>query len=114
MDEQRELDDERRSNADQRRVADFVAAHDMETTAEFRLLDLLSELGELAKNVNESSDYGTNPDDATIEEDELGDALFCLLALADSQGYDASEALDTALEKYEGRIAEKGEASSGE
>ena len=99
---------------DQRRVAEFVEAHDMETTAEFRLLDLLSELGELAKNVTESTDYGANPGAAAIEEDELGDALFCLLALAESQGYDASEALDTALEKYEDRIADTGDASSGE
>ena len=99
---------------DQRRVAAFLTAHDMETTAEFRLLDLLSELGELAKNVNESTDYGTNPEAAAVEEDELGDALFCLLALAESQGYDASEALDAALKKYEDRIADTGDASSGE
>lgn len=108
------MDDQRGLSEDQRRVAEFVKTHEMETTAEFRLLDLLSELGELAKNVNESTGYGSNPDAAAIEEDELGDALFCLLALADSQDYDASDALDTALEKYEDRIAEKGDASSGE
>lgn len=45
--------------------------------------------------------------------DELGDALFSLLAVAESLEIDASEALDEALEKYETRIATKGDASSG-
>ncbi|MFC4551866.1 MULTISPECIES: MazG-like family protein [Halorussus] len=99
---------------EQRRVADFLAANDMETSPEFRLLDLVSELGEVAKEVNESTGYGADPDAVEIADDELGDALFALLALAESTDIDAGDALDVALAKYERRIAAKGEASSGE
>lgn len=97
---------------EQRRVATFLAANDMEAPPEFRLLDLVSELGEVAKEVNESTEYGANPDDVSVADDEIGDALFALLALADSVDVDAGEALETAISKYEVRIAEKGDASS--
>lgn len=98
---------------EQRRVAAFLAANDMEAPPEFRLLDLVSELGEVAKEVNESTAYGADPDDVSVADDEIGDALFALLALADSVDVDAGEALETAISKYEDRIAEKGDASSG-
>ena len=98
----------------QRRVAAFVEEHDIDAPPEFRLLDLLSELGELAKDANVSTDYGDDPDALALSEDELGDAFFALLALADSVDADASEALDTALSKYEDRLAETGDAGSGE
>lgn len=98
---------------EQRRVAAFLADNDMESPPAFRLLDLVSELGEVAKEVNESTEYGSNPDDISVAEDELGDMLFALLALADSVDVDAGAALETAISKYEARIAEKGDASSG-
>lgn len=99
---------------EQERVAEFVARHDLDAPPEFRLLDAVSELGELAKNVNESTDYGTTPADAEVDSDEVGDALFALLALADSVDVDAGEALDEALAKYEARIAESDGPGSGE
>ncbi|WP_049924496.1 MazG nucleotide pyrophosphohydrolase domain-containing protein [Halopiger djelfimassiliensis] len=89
---------------EQRRVADFVARHGLETPPEYRLLDLTSEVGELAKDAAESTGYGDTPADLEISADELGDALFALLALADSLEIDASEALEDALEKYERRL----------
>jgi NTP pyrophosphatase (non-canonical NTP hydrolase) len=98
----------------QQRVADFVAAHDMDAPPAYRLLDATSELGELAKEVNESTDYGTTPSDVAIAPDELGDTLFALLALADAADIDAEAALETALEKYETRLAERDTAASGE
>lgn len=98
----------------QRRVADFVETHDIDAPPEFRLLDLISELGELAKDANVSTDYGDSPDALDLSEDELGDALFALLALAESVDADAGEALEIALAKYEDRLAETGEAGSGE
>ena len=98
----------------QRRVAEFVETHDIDAPPEFRLLDLVSELGELAKDANVSTDYGDAPDAFELSEDELGDALFALLALAESVDADANEALETALSKYEDRLAETGEAGSGE
>jgi len=98
---------------DQARVAAFLDDHDLHAPPENRVLDLASEVGELAKNVNETTDYGATggPD---VDRDELGDALFCLLALADELDYDAGDALDEALAKYEDRIADSGSAGSGE
>lgn len=99
---------------EQDHVAAFLDDHRLHAPPAYRLLDLQSEVGELAKNVNESSGYGGSPADADVETDELGDALFCLLALADETGIDAGVALETALEKYETRLTESGSAGSGE
>ncbi|WP_306054257.1 MazG nucleotide pyrophosphohydrolase domain-containing protein [Natronococcus wangiae] len=98
----------------QRRVAEFVEAHDLETPPEYGLLDLVSEVGELAKDANETTDYGASPDELSIESDELGDALFALLAVADALEIDADAALEEALEKYERRLDERGAPGSGE
>ncbi|ELY58823.1 nucleotide pyrophosphohydrolase [Natronococcus amylolyticus DSM 10524] len=97
----------------QRRVAAFVDDHDLEMPPEFRLLDLVSEIGELAKDANESTAYGAEPDELKISSDEIGDALFALLALADDLEIDADDALEEALEKYERRLEEDGSAGSG-
>lgn len=98
---------------EQQRVADFLDEHDLHASSEYRLLDLVSEVGELAKDANESTGYGSEPDDLAIQPDEIGDALFALLALADGLGIDTGEALETALSKYERRIGDAGEPSSG-
>jgi NTP pyrophosphatase (non-canonical NTP hydrolase) len=98
----------------QQRVAEFVAEHDAEAPPEFHLLDLVSEVGELAKDANESSEYGDSPGDVAVSEEELGDVLYSLLALAESLDVEAEDALDVALAKYEERIDEDGDMSSGE
>ncbi|WP_226023347.1 MazG nucleotide pyrophosphohydrolase domain-containing protein [Halomicrobium salinisoli] len=96
----------------QERVAAFLAAHDLETDPEYRVLDLMSEVGEIAKEIETSTDYGSDPAAADVAADELGDALFALLATAES--VDVDEALDAAIEKYERRLAASGSAGSGE
>lgn len=98
---------------EQARVATFLTENGLHAPPTYRVLDLVSEVGELAKNVNETTDYGTTPDTASVDRDELGDALFCLLALAEELDTDAGAALDEALEKYEQRIDESGSAGSG-
>jgi NTP pyrophosphatase (non-canonical NTP hydrolase) len=96
----------------QRRVADFVARHDLEAPPAYRLLDLTAELGEVASDAAKSTDYGTDPDGMAVEADELGDLLFALLAFADQVGIDAEAALDAAIAKYERRIENSGSAGS--
>jgi len=96
----------------QDRVAAFVADNDLEAPPAYRLLDLASELGEVGKEINESTDYGTDPDGVAVAEDEIGDALFALLAFADRVDVDAGEALETALAKYDDRIEATGRAGS--
>jgi NTP pyrophosphatase (non-canonical NTP hydrolase) len=98
----------------QQNVAEFLAEHDMDADPAYRILDLASEVGELAKDANDSTDYGANPERLDVNSDELGDALFALLALAESLDVDAEEAVDEALAKYEARIEETGDAGSGE
>lgn len=98
---------------EQRTVAAFLDEHELRTDPAFRLLDLASEVGELAKDINESTDYGSAPDSAAVSEDELGDALFCILALADEAGHDAGTALETALDKYEARLDDAETPGSG-
>ena len=99
---------------EQRRVAEFVAAHDLDASPEFRILDLVAEVGEIAADATKSSAYGAEPEDLSVRSDEVGDALFSLLAVADSLDINAGDALDEALEKYEVRIDETGSVSSGE
>jgi len=96
----------------QQRVAEFVADREMDAPPAFRLLDLAAEVGELAADANESSAYGASPESLAVNSDEIGDALFALLALADSLDVDAGSALDEALAKYESRLDERGEMSS--
>lgn len=99
-------------NRQQQQVASFVERHGLHTSPEYRLLDLLSEVGELAKDANASTGYGSSPEDLTLSEDEVGDVLFALLALADGHGIDTDEALETAIEKYERRLIDAETPSS--
>jgi NTP pyrophosphatase (non-canonical NTP hydrolase) len=99
---------------DQERVAAFLDDHDLSAPPAYRLLDLASELGEVAKELNESTAYGSDPENAAVAEDELGDTLFALLALCAELEVDAGEALDTALEKYESRLDDAETPASGE
>lgn len=99
-------------NRQQRRVASFIEQHGLHAPPEYRLLDLVSEVGELATEANASTQYGNVPETITLSEDEVGDALFALLALAERRGIDADEALQTSLEKYENRLADADTPSS--
>jgi len=99
---------------EQSRVASFVAENDLEAPAAYRLLDTVSELGEVSKAVCTSTAYGSDPAAVSAPEDELGDALFALLALCAELDINAGAALETSLSKYEDRLAETGDAGSGE
>lgn len=98
----------------QQRIAEFVATHHLEAPVPARLLDLTSELGELAKEVLKSSHYGRHPFTPTENwPGELADALFALICLANTTGVDLQIALDHALEKYTHRLTTTGQAGSG-
>jgi NTP pyrophosphatase (non-canonical NTP hydrolase) len=98
----------------QERVTSFVETHDLRSPAAYRTLDLAAEVGEIAAAVAGSTEYGADPHSVAVPEDELGDALFALLALADSLEVDAEEALETSLAKYASRIEADGDPGSGE
>ncbi|QLH76628.1 nucleotide pyrophosphohydrolase [Halosimplex rubrum] len=96
----------------QDRVAAFADEHDMDADPAYRVLDLAAEVGEIAADAAKSSEYGAAPEELAVSEDELGDAVFALLATADALDIDAEEALETSLAKYERRLAESGSAGS--
>lgn len=94
-------------------VALFLQLHALEHDAAMHVLDLVSEVGELAKLVLEATDYGREPlnvDDSFA--DEIGDAAYSLLALAAALDIDVDGALRASLEKYEMRIRESGRPGS--
>lgn len=93
-------------------IAKFMEKHDMQGTVEFRIMDLVSEVGEVVKDATKSADYGVNKDDLNVKEDEIGDVLFSLLAVCNDLDIDADSALQTALDKYKSRIEEKGDLGS--
>lgn len=97
---------------EQERVSEFLTAHGMESPLPYRVLDLESEVGELAKEVTTSTKYGASPANAAVAGDEIGDTLFALLAVADAAEVDAGHALDEAIAKYESRIETTGDAGS--
>ncbi len=94
-------------------MATFLRDHDLESPPQYRLLDLVSEVGELAKDATVSTDYGESPADLAINSDEIGDVLFSVLALAEGLDVDAEAAFDEALEKYETRLADGEDPGSG-
>lgn len=79
-----------------------------------RLLDIISELGELDKEYLKATEYGTQQieltEDFTLE---FGDVLYSLLSLANEMNIDANDALDKVLTKYQNRINSNGNLGSG-
>ena len=99
----------------QARVAQFVKEHHLETKVEARLLDLVSEVGELSKEALKSSTYGNDKFEVNGDWDaELADAFFSLIALANQTDVDMDKALEKALEKYRQRLENTGDSGSGQ
>ena len=97
----------------QKEVESFIRRYELEGSTEFRILDLFSDVGEIAKDATKSADYGNNPDEIRVKHDEIGDALFSLIAVANDLDMDIEEALNQSLEKYRKRIGETGDPGSG-
>lgn len=97
---------------EQERVEEFMEEHDMQGTTPFRLIDLVSEIGEIAQDAAKSSSYGAEKEQMHIKEDEFGDVLFSLFALANDLDVDLDEAFESALAKYAERIDKKGDPGS--
>jgi NTP pyrophosphatase (non-canonical NTP hydrolase) len=100
-------------NEFQEKVRKFCRQHGLEMPAEERLLDIVSELGEVSKEMLKASDYGKKEPEYNEEmKAELGDLFYSLLAVANKLNVDLEEALDMVLIKYQKRIAESGSPDS--
>ena len=87
--------------------------HGLEVDPTHRLIDLVSEVGELAGDMLKRAGYGARFFEAGASwEDEMGDVCMTLVRLANSTGIDIEQALGKALAKYEARIRSHGRVSS--
>jgi NTP pyrophosphatase (non-canonical NTP hydrolase) len=87
--------------------------HSLGHTPQNHALDLMSEVGEVAKSLLQASDYGRSPLQLSpAMSEELGDVFYSLVALAESLNINLEAALDDALAKYEARLALQGHAGS--
>ena len=94
----------------QQRVDDWISQFEEGYWPPLAILArLVEEVGELARLLNH--EFGEKPkkpgEEAQDLSDELGDVLFVLVCLANSQGIDLDESLESVLLKYRTRDAER-------
>lgn len=94
-------------------VKRFYEENNLSCSTSIRYIDLVSEVGELGKELIKITDYGKKQ--YTITEtvlEEMGDCLFSILALCCEMNIESKHALNYALKKYEKRLNYKGDISS--
>lgn len=97
----------------QEMVKNFSKEKKLNNTVEMRLLDLVSEVGELAKEVLKGTNYGDQPFKITDNlTSEIGDVLFTLICIANETNIDLESSLLEVLDKYNKRYNQKGNLGS--
>jgi len=97
----------------QQSVKEFLNQNRLSKNEQIRYIDLLSEIGELGKEILKSTDYGEKPYSPTESAfEEMGDCLFSILALCCEMNIEAEEALKYVLEKYNRRLSATGKIGS--
>ncbi|MFA6522150.1 MAG: MazG nucleotide pyrophosphohydrolase domain-containing protein [Patescibacteria group bacterium] len=93
----------------------FTANNHLDSSPESRILDTMSELGEVAKEMLKMTDYGKQPMQFREEmKMELGDVLYSLITTANALDVNLEEALQIVIAKYETRLARGGAGSENE
>jgi NTP pyrophosphatase (non-canonical NTP hydrolase) len=101
------------ARSDQQRVRAFIDEHGLRAGTPARLLDVTSELGELAKEYLERTNYGSTAFESGESWcEELGDVYYALICLAEESGVDLEQALERVLQKYSERLERRGSAGS--
>ena len=101
-------------NSIQKKVDELIKKYNLESSVEIRFIDLISELGELGKEILKGNEYGKK-DFCNTEniELEIGDTFFSLICVANGLNIDLQNALDNVLNKYENRFSNNGNIGSG-
>ena len=93
------------TNEFQDKVKKFMDENNMNNPVENRMLDLVDEIGEISKEINKMTAYGTKKYEFREEIImELGDVFYSLIAVANFYDVDLLKSLNMAVEKYEKRI----------
>lgn len=96
-------------------VKEFTKKHNLQHKPEVHTLDLMSEIGEVAKEILKATDYGKKEFKSREElKSELGDAFYSLLTVANACNVDLEQALKLVLEKYKKRLQKGGAGSEFE
>ena len=102
-----------RENNWQARAYEFSLQHNLDHPAGVYALDVMSELGEVAKEILLATNYGTQESQFRDElAGELGDLLYSICLLATASDVDLEEAFARTLEKYSRRWAPAGDLGS--
>ncbi len=79
-----------------------------------RIMDLISEVGELSKEYLKATKYEKEEFEKSEEWDsEIGDVLFSLICIANETDANLEDCLKYVLDKYEKRFNSKGDIGSG-
>ena len=98
----------------QEKVNELIKKYNLESSTEIRFIDLVSEIGELGKEILKGNDYGKkNFSNTDNIESEVGDVFFSLICVANDLNIDLTKALDKVLNKYENRFSNNGHIGSG-
>ncbi len=96
----------------QQEIKQFCEENGLISPPEHRVLDLVSEVGEVAKEVLKMTDYGRQLSQPREEvKSEIGDVLYVLITVANTLDVDLEDALKEVLEKYKTRLAKGGAGS---
>lgn len=87
-------------------LREFIAQHNLETQPAFSLLDVMAELGDVARELLKSTDYGRHPEtaDSTQMREAIGDLMFSVAYLSTLYDVDPEAALWESVRKFESKL----------
>lgn len=95
-------------NSIQNKVKEFANKYHLQYSPEIIVLDLVSEIGEVAKEILESTSYGKKSYEFRKEIIiEIGDVFYSLINLANYFKINLEDALKLVIHKYEDRLKRK-------
>ena len=98
----------------QEKVNKMIKKFNLDSSIEVKFIDLVSEVGELGKEILKGNDYGQSEFLKTNNlELEIGDVFFSLICIANGLDINLKDALNIVLKKYNSRFVEKGNVGSG-